>query len=343
MRSIQNAILTLFAAALVAAAPAALAAGAPKAVAVEPIKDAGTVGKGDKVVHEFAIQNAGDAPLEITDVQAACGCTATTYDRSIAAGATGKVRVELDTTTFSGPIAKSVTAYTSDPANPKIDLTIRADVQPLLAVRPGYARFIKQAPQGVGKVEQMVWSPRGEAFEITKVDSPYSFLKVSYRPANDDDRAAVNAPNGGYVVDLALDYATAPVGAIAPDRVVLHTTHPRQKVVEIPFSGFIRPPVAVTPPVVDFGDITITEPLKSSIHVQGFAEGVDFTVTRVEDDLPGFEATVEPVTEADGKEFKIRLTLKPEMPKGAFHGTLKLYTNHPRSPVVEVPVKGRVL
>jgi hypothetical protein len=342
MRSTKHVILTLFAAALVAAAPAALAAGAPKAVAVEPIKDVGTVGKGEKVVHEFAIQNDGDAPLEITDVQAACGCTATSFDRSIAASATGKVRVELDTTTFSGPIAKSVTVYASDPANPKIELTIRADVQPLLAVRPGYGRFVKQAPQGMGKVEQMIWSPRGEAFEITKVESPYPFLKVTYRPATDDDRAAVNAPSGGYVVDLVLDYTTAPVGAVA-DRVVLHTTHPRQKVVEIPVSGFVRPPVAVTPPVVDFGDIQVTEPLKSSLHVQGFAEGVDFTVTRVEDDLPGFEAAIEPVTDGQGREFKIRLTLKPEMPKGAFNGTLKLYTNHPRSPVIEVPVKGRVL
>jgi len=343
MRRFQNAILTLSAAAFVAVAPAALAAGAPKAVVAEPIKEAGFVGKGEKVVHEFVIQNDGDAPLEITDVQAACGCTATSFDRSVAPGSAGKVKVELDTTTFSGPIAKGVTVYTSDPETPKIELTIRANVQPLLAVRPGYARFVKQAPQGTGKVEQMVWSPRGEAFEITRADSPYPFLKVTYRPATDDDRAAVEAPNGGYVVDLALDYTTAPVGAIA-DRVTLHTTHPRQKVIEIPVSGFVRPPVAVTPPVVDFGDVKLgNEPLKSSLHVQGFAEGVDFTVMRVEDDLPGFEAAVEPMTETDGKEFKIRLTLKPEMPKGVFAGTLKLYTNHPRTPVVEVPVKGRVL
>jgi hypothetical protein len=343
MRRIQNAILTLSAAALVASASAALAAGAPKAVAPEPIKEAGFVGKGEKVVHEFVIQNDGDAPLELSDVQAACGCTATSYDRAIAPGAAGKVRVELDTTTFAGPIAKGVTVYTNDPATPKIELTVRANVQPLLAVRPGYARFVKQAPQGKGKVEQMVWSPRGEAFEITKVDSPYPFLEVSYRPATDEDRAAVEATAGGYVVDMALDYATAPVGAIA-DRVVLHTTHPRQKVVEIPVSGFVRPPVAVTPPVVDFGDVKFaSQPLKSTLHVQGFADGVDFAVTRFENDLPGIEAAIEPDTEADGKEFKIRLTLKPEMPKGVFNGTIKLYTNHPRSPVVEVPVKGRVL
>jgi hypothetical protein len=349
MRRTQNAILTLTAAALVAVASVALAAGAPKAVAVEPIKDLGQVVKGEKVSHEFAIQNAGEAPLEITDVQAACGCTATSYDRTIAPGATGKVRAELDTTTFNGPIAKGVTVYTNDPGNPKIELTVRAEVHMLLGVRPGYARFVKHAPQGSGKVEQMIWSPRGEAFEVTRVESPYPFLKVAYRPATDEDRAEVKAASGGYVVELELDYTTAPAGAIA-DRVMVHTTHARQKIVEIPVSGFVRPAVAVTPPVLDFGDVQITAPIKASVHVQGFADGIEFTVTKVEDDLAALEAVVEPIEKAGlrgtsdvGREFRIRLTLKPDMPKGAFNGTLKLYTNHPRSPVVEVPVKGRAV
>ena len=341
MRRSEKAVVTWFAAALVALAPAAFAASGPKAVAVEPVKDAGSVPKGEKVVHEFAIRNDGDETLQITDVQAACGCTATTYDRTIEPGKTGVVRAELDTATFSGGIAKSVTAYTNDPAAPKIELTIKAKVEPLLAVRPGYGRFVKQDPSGLGKVEQIVWSPKGQPFEITKVESPYPFLAVTYRPATDEDRQEVNAPSGGYVVELALDYTTAPVGAIA-DNVTIHTSHATQKIVQIPVSGFVRPPVAVTPPVVDFGDIQITGPVRASLHVQGFLEGREFTLTKVEDDLAGMEAKIEPSSEGP-REYNVRLSLSPDMPKGVFHGTLKLFTNHPRSPVVEVPIKGRVL
>ncbi|MGH9285970.1 MAG: DUF1573 domain-containing protein, partial [Thermoanaerobaculia bacterium] len=148
----QRAIVTLSAAALLAAVPAAFAAAGPQAVVAEPVKDVGMVPKGETVVHEFVIKSDGDAPLEITAVQAACGCTATSYDRTIAPGKTGVVRVELDTTSFNGGIAKGVTAYTNDPANPAIQLTIKAKVEPLLAVRPGYARFVKEGPEGVGKV-----------------------------------------------------------------------------------------------------------------------------------------------------------------------------------------------
>jgi len=343
MRRIQNAVVTLCAVALVALAPATFAASGPKAVAVEPIKDVGTVPKGETVAHEFVIKNDGDAPLEITSVYAACGCTATSFDRTIAPGKTGVVRAELDTTSFAGGIAKGVTVYTNDPATPTIQLTIKAKVEPLLAVRPGYARFVKEGPEGVGKVEQIVWSPKGEPFEVVKVENPFPYLKVTYRPATDEDRREVNAPSGGYVFEFALDYEAAPVGALA-DHVVIHTNHARQKVVPIPVSGFVRPPVAVTPPVIDFGDIQITGPVRASVHVQGFLEGKQFVLTKVEEDLAGMEANFEPAGEkADGQEFNVRLLLSPEMPKGIFTGTLKLYTNHPRKPVVEVPVKGRVL
>ncbi len=342
MRRNEKAVVTWCAAALLALAAAAFAATGPIAVAVEPIKDVGAVEKGKKVVHDFVIRNDGDEPLQITDVQAACGCTATSYDRTIAPGATGVVRAELDSTTFSGGIAKSVTAYTNDPATPKIELTIKATVEPLLAVRPGYARFVKRETQGPAKVEQIVWSPRGEAFEITKVESPYPFLKVTYRPATDADRQEVNAPSGGYVVELALDYASAPAGALA-NNVTIHTSHPKQKVVEIPVSGFVQPAVAVTPPVMDFGDVRIDGPVRASVHVRGNIQGQEFALTRVEDDLAGLEASIEPSGAAGTREFDVRLLLGPAMPKGIFNGTLKLYTNHPLSPVVEVPVKGRVL
>lgn len=341
MKRSERTVVAWCAAALLALAAAAFAATGPKAVAVEPVKDVGAVEKGKKVVHEFVIRNDGDEPLQITEVQAACGCTATSYDRTIAPGQTGVVRAELDSTTFSGGIAKSVTAYTNDPATPKIELTIKAVVEPLLAVRPGYARFIKREAQGPAKVEQILWSPRGEAFEITKVESPFPFLEVTYRPATDADRREVNAPSGGWVVDLALDYDSAPAGALA-DKVTIHTSHPTQKVVEIPVSGFVQPAVAVTPPVVDFGDVRLDGPVRGSVHVRGNIPGQEFALTRVEDDLAGLEASIEP-SGAGPREFDVRLQLGPAMPKGLFNGTLKLYTNHPLRPVVEVPVKGRVL
>src|SRR5205085_3793442 len=70
------------------AAPAAPAPGAkkPKAAAVEPIKDVGNVAKGEKITNDFMIKNEGDADLQITNVQPACGCTVADFDKVIKPG-----------------------------------------------------------------------------------------------------------------------------------------------------------------------------------------------------------------------------------------------------------------
>ena len=53
----------------------------------------------------------------------------------------------------------------------------------------------------------------------------------------------------------------AKVGPLA-DYVTVHTNHPKQKMVQIPVSGFVRPVMAVTPPTADFGKIELKEPLR---------------------------------------------------------------------------------
>ncbi|HBL30687.1 MAG TPA: hypothetical protein DD490_27950, partial [Acidobacteria bacterium] len=137
-RHLKNAILA-FCAVLVVATPLLAQGDAPKAVVAEPIKDLGVQPKGDKLTHDFVIRNEGTAPLQITDVHAQCGCTVVDYTKTIAPGESGKVHAEVDTATFNGPIAKSVTVFTNDPEKAQIELTVRAVVEPQIQARPGYA------------------------------------------------------------------------------------------------------------------------------------------------------------------------------------------------------------
>src|SRR5436305_6468304 len=176
-RQIGTAILALCAAWLVAApalaaeaspantaAPAAPAAkpNKPKAVVPEPIKDVGTQPKGEKIAHDFVIRNEGTAPLQITEVRPACGCTVADLDKTIAPGQSGKVHVVVDTSTFGGPISKGVTVFTNDADNPQIELTVRSTAQPLITVMPGYPRYIVvQGEPKDGTIAQTLWSEDG--------------------------------------------------------------------------------------------------------------------------------------------------------------------------------------
>src|SRR5262245_66039784 len=120
----STAILALCAALLAPSLPAAAQDSAPKAVIAEAVKDAGTVPKGEKITHDFVLRNEGGAPLQVTNVRPACGCTVAEYDKTIAPGKTGTVHTVLDTTTFAGPISKGITVYTHDPGNPQLQPTL---------------------------------------------------------------------------------------------------------------------------------------------------------------------------------------------------------------------------
>jgi hypothetical protein len=321
------------------AAPLALAdASRPKAVAPEPIKDIEGVAKGEKITHDFVIRNEGTAPLEISEVRASCGCTATEFDKTIAPGAAGKVHVVIDSTTFAGPIAKSVTVFTNDIDNPQIELTVKTNVQPVITIKPGYARYIiVQGEEKQGTIEQTLWASDGAPMNILKADSPYPFLKVSFREAKPGEQA----PEGKgkqWRVQMTLD-RDAPVGALA-EFVRVTTDHPQQKLVEIPVSGFVRPVIAVTPPVADFGQIELKEPFRRALVVRAYSTE-PIKVTSVDGNVKGIDAQLEPVQE--GREYQIRVTLNPALGKGPFNGKLTIHTDSPKKPVLEVELKGTVI
>lgn len=333
----KTAILALSAVLLVAAT--LFAAGKPKAVAVEPIKDVGTVAKGEKITHDFVIRNDGDVPLEITQVHPACGCTVVEFDKSIAPGKTGKIHAVLDTSTFAGAIAKGVTVFTNDTDTPQIELTVRAKVEPYIAVKPGYARYLTvQGEPLEGNIAQTIWATDSAPFQIVKVESPYPFLKTSFWEAKAEERIPEAEGKQQWKVQMLLTN-DARVGALA-EYVTVHTTHPKQKIVQIPVSGFVRPVMAVTPPVADFGRIELKEPLKRSLNIRNFASE-KITITGIEGAPKGVEAKLEPLE--DGREYQVRLTLSPELAKGPLNGKISLRTDSPKIPVIEVELKGTVL
>jgi hypothetical protein len=338
MRAILTLLLTLGAVAL-PAAPAAGQALHPRAVLPEPVYDAGGVAKGEKISHDFLIRNDGEAPLEISDVRPACGCTVAEFDRAIAPGESGSVRAVLDTTTFDGPIAKDITVFTNDPVNPQLRLSVKADVRPYLFIQPGYARFVQAQQSEPGMVDQIVFTTTFDDLRILEVESPYPFLAVSYREATAEDEPREHGVGRQWVVTLTLDYAKAPVGTLA-EYVTLHTNHPNQPIAKLPVSGFVRPMIAVTPPAADFGEIDVSEAQNASMLVRSFATE-DVEVTSAETDVPGVELAVTLIEK--GKRYALQVTLSPEMPKGRFDGTIKIKTDSPKAPLIEVPLRGTAI
>ena len=307
----------------------ALAAG-PRAVVEKPIIDVGQVKKGEPIRQEFVIRNAGDAPLEITEVKPSCGCTVAEYDRLVEPGASGRVELVVETDSFGGGIAKTVTVFTNDTDNPKLSLVVKALIREPVVARPGYARFITVQGQTAEPSVQTVAATDGTAIEVLSVESPYPFVKAAHRRAEGDE--------GGWRIELSLD-RSAPVGSMA-NYVVVTTDHPEQAKVKIAVSGLVRPIIAVAPKVADFGRRELVEPQSKSLEVKNLGTPA-VEITEATTDLVGLEAEIEAVEE--GRHYRIQLTLTDAVPKGQFEGRLTIKTSSERQPVVEVPLRGTIL
>jgi hypothetical protein len=118
------------------------AAAAPKIEFEEKSHDFGTATEGDRLTHVFIVKNTGNGTLIIDRVSTSCGCTAAALKKKeIGPGSQGEIEVTFDTTRRGGDNRKTITVQSNDPANPRMELEIRAKVETLLAFDPAFVRL----------------------------------------------------------------------------------------------------------------------------------------------------------------------------------------------------------
>jgi hypothetical protein len=102
----------------------------PEVILKEDTFDAGEVIEGGVIEHEFSFFNAGNRPLAIKDIRKSWACNITYFDRVISPSGEGKINLKVDLKGSNpGPLVKTVTVYTNDPANSKFILTVKAFVR----------------------------------------------------------------------------------------------------------------------------------------------------------------------------------------------------------------------
>jgi hypothetical protein len=225
----------------------------------------------------------------------------------------------------------------NDPTNPRLTLTIKAKIQPHIAVAPGYARYIYVQTLEPGMVPQTLWAIDYSDFQVLDVKSPYPFIATTFHEAKDDEKKPE-----GVGRQWRIEMTIQPDAAVGPLRefLVVTTNHPKQKEVRIPISGFVRPLMHATPQVADFGAVAgVTEPRQIELTLVNFGEDA-IQIQGVESDTPGIAGSAE-ATEA-GRRFRILVKLDPTVKKGELSGVVRVRTTSPKMPVYEIPLKGSV-
>lgn len=101
-------------------------------VKVSPVGfDFGDIGS-DSVTTTFAVSNQGNGPLQIESVTTSCGCTtAEISHQTIGPGESANLTVNFDPQAHAGAVGqflRSVYLRTNDPANPEVEVQIKANV-----------------------------------------------------------------------------------------------------------------------------------------------------------------------------------------------------------------------
>lgn len=318
---------------------------APRLTLVEPLKDFGTVPKGQKIDWTFSVKNTGDKDLEIFSANPGCGCTVAEFDKIIKPGQVGKVVAHVDTTAFAGPISKQVTLQTNDPDTPSSQLTIHAVVKPYVDASPaGFVRYTML--QGDAKTQTItLYSEEETPFEITGVEVPGDWVKVTYSKITDAARRVQAGRDGQnqFAVDVTVGGPTAPIGPLA-QKITLLTNSKFQPTYPISVTGVIRPTYSVNPSVLNFGEVAPGE-ASAARTVVLFSNDKEaptsFKVEKVESSTPGaFDAIVKP-TERPG-EYEVEVRLAKGAKAGALDGNLKIFTSDKINPVYSLPVKATV-
>ncbi|MGZ5433997.1 MAG: DUF1573 domain-containing protein [Thermoanaerobaculia bacterium] len=317
---------------------------APRLTLVEPIKDFGTVPKGEKLDWSFEIKNTGSADLEILAAKPACGCTVADFDKIIKPGQTGKVTAHVDTTNFSGPISKPVTLETNDPNTPNAQITISAIVKPFVEAYPvGYVRF-NMLQGDVEKQSVTIYTEEEEPFEIVKVEAPQDWIKVETAKLEGPQVVPAIGRKGSnqYRLDITVGGPDAKVGPLA-EKVHIVTNSKHQPDYWVSVAGVVRPPFRVDPTGINFGEVAPSDSAATrtiSIRSNNLKTPGTFSVTKVESGVAGVTANVA-ATDRPG-EFSVTLQVAKDAKPGNIDGNVTLYTNDTAKPTVVIPVKGTI-
>jgi Protein of unknown function (DUF1573) len=317
---------------------------APRLTLVDPVKDFGTVAKGEKLDWQFLVKNTGTADLEIIAARPACGCTVADFDKIIKPGQTGKVSAHVDTASFAGPISKGITLETNDASAPTAQVTISAIVKPFVEAYPGgFVRF--HMLQGDSEKQSVtLYSEETEPFEIVKVEPSQPWIKVAYAKAEGTDVAqGIGRPGQNqYKLDISVGGSEIKNGPIN-ERVHIVTNSKHQPEYFVNVTGVIRPSIRVEPTAVNFGEVAPNDTAATRtivLRTNNLKTPEVFEVKKAESAISGVTAEFKPTSNKG--EYEVTLQVAKNAKPGEVAGDIKIHTTDKNSPIVTIPVRGTI-
>jgi hypothetical protein len=188
-----------------------------------------TLYRGQVVERTLTLRNKGNATLLIGEVTSSCGCTGTvTSTDRLTPGAAGSLKITFNAKSFSGPVKKTVTVKSNDPARPVTVIELTAIIVQVLEVLP-QSFWFKDAEVGRPATVTVKISNSGK--------SPVRLLKTRSTLEGLTVELPAEPVFPGRQVSVTATLKAAKDSPIISDAVFIETDSPVQPEVYIPVFG----------------------------------------------------------------------------------------------------------
>lgn len=299
---------------------------APVIACTEPIFEFGSRNNTEDVLHTFIVTNKGTAPLVIAQVRTGCGCTKAELDRNtIPPGESAALSTRLTLRGHSGAKHSTVYLHSNDPVSPVFLCHFNGIAIAELDVTPPALRF-DLTPDSTNHTASAVLDNRtGRPLNILGLDYPSSLESVT-----------VVTNQAGLNYTLVAKCPTTP-GSMQ-GVVSLLTDHPRYPKIDIPLSISVIRDLNVFPPELTLRETPPDQMLESRYVILQARDNHAFNIKSIEVIPP-----VIPVTVHTHKPYWVRLRVGPaRMAKSMDGALIRITTDVPRQPVIEIPLRVRV-
>jgi len=203
--------------------------------------DFGDVMQGEKLTHDFVVENSGTGDLVIRKISASCGCTAGIAESAILKpGDQTKIKVSFNTAGFIGEKLKTVRAYSNDAANSSQVLMVRANVLPEITTDPDRIDLNEIVVGQGAKVQVSLRRHAGVEVGVKEVFSKNEFITASYVKQTDK-------------IKLEIDPKT-PIGKVR-SRFTIKSDSERSPVINVPVNFEVVGNLKIEPDSLNFGRV----------------------------------------------------------------------------------------
>jgi hypothetical protein len=312
-------------------------AASPKLTVGETSFDFGSVPQGQSVTARFALENSGDEPLVLERMEFSMpGLTARVKQR-LEPGETTTVEVNWDTAKLRREVEGSLTLYLNDPALPQLVLRLSGTVVPAIEFLPKPAFYFSQFSGERQTQSITLKNNQDQPFALESLSSSSGNFEYHYREIE-----------AGRLFELAVSTRPDTPAGRYRDSLFIKTSDVKLARLHVEVNILVKPDVFIDPESVDFGSL-------SRAHIRANPGVLDFIrqtlvisrregrmqFTSVAADLPFLIVDANP--EGAAETIMLEVGIDPDrMETGPFRGSIRIGTDDPEYPVLEIPVTGLI-